>query len=146
MWLAAGSSTGQDDKVGAEVAMRIRLTLLVSLVCVGPLLLLHAQNKTKVPGAQDILAGTIAALETEGLLHAEQVDKTKTSIDQEASQKLSKRRSRQIYFVHVFLRDGARIDAFAVRDNSPIVEQSGLVVYVVSKVLQPDGKPVPPRQ
>ena len=82
--------------------MRIRSTSLAGLVCVGPLLLLHGQNKTKAPGAQDILAETIRALETEGLLHAEQVDKTKTSIKQEASQKLSKRRSRQVYFVRLF--------------------------------------------
>jgi len=81
--------------------MRIRSTSLAGLVCVGPLLL-HGQNKTKAPGAQDILAETIGALETEGLLHAEQVDKTKTSIKQEASQKLSKRRSRQVYFVRLF--------------------------------------------
>jgi hypothetical protein len=126
--------------------MRISLTMLVGLVCIGPLPLVHAQNITKAPGAQDILAGTIGALETEGLLHAEQVDKTKTLIEQKASQKLSKRRSRQIYFVQVFLRDGARIEAIAVRDNSSIVEESGLVIYVVSKVLQPDGKPVPQPQ
>jgi high-affinity K+ transport system ATPase subunit B len=122
--------------------MRISLTLLVSLVCIGPLVQMHAHNKTKAPGAQDILAGTRAALEIEGLLHAEQVDTAK-SIEQRASQKLSKRRSRQIYFVRVVLRDGANIDAIAVRDNSTITEESGLIVYVVSKVLQPDGKPVP---
>ncbi|HXA84136.1 MAG TPA: hypothetical protein VNZ47_03610 [Candidatus Dormibacteraeota bacterium] len=126
--------------------MRIGLTWLVGLICIGPLLQVHAQNKTKAPGAQDILAGTIGALETNGLLHVEQVDTAKTSIEQEASQKLSKHRSRQIYFVHVVLRDGAKIDAIAVRDNSPIAEESGLVVYVVSKVLQPDGKPVPQPQ
>jgi hypothetical protein len=127
----------------AEVAMRIGLTWLVGLVCIGPLLLVHAQNKTKAPGAQDILAGTVGALETEGLLHAEQVDKSKTSIEQKASQKLSKRRSRQIFFVHIVLHDGAKTDAIAMRDNSSMVEESGLVIYVVSKVLQPDGKPVP---
>lgn len=125
--------------------MRIGLALLVSLVCICPLRLMHAQNKTKAPGAQDILAGTIRALETEGLLHDEQVDTAKTSIEQGASQKLSKRKSRQIYFVHVVLRDGANVEAIAMRDNSSIEEESGLTVYVVSKVLQPDGKPVPRR-
>jgi hypothetical protein len=140
------SPPGEGDKVGAEAAMRISLTMLVGLVCIGPLLLVHAQNKTKAPGAQDILAGTIGALEAEGMLQAEQIDKTRTSIEQKASQKLSKRRSRQIYLVHVLLRDGAKIEAFAVKDNSPIVEESGLVIYVVSKVLQPDGKPVPQPQ
>jgi hypothetical protein len=123
--------------------MRIGLTWLVGLVCIGTLLPVYAHNKTKAPSAQEILEGTIGALETEGLLHAEQVDPAKTSIEQSASQKLSKRRSRQIYFVHVILRDGANIDAIAVRDNSSIVEQSGLIVYVVSKILQPDGKPLP---
>jgi hypothetical protein len=126
--------------------MKMRLTLLVSFICIGPLALVNAQNRTKAPGAQDIIAGTIGALETEGLLHAEQVDKTQTWIEQKASQKLSKRRSRQIYFVEVFLRDGARIEAIAVRDNSSIEEESGLVIYVVSKILQPDGKPVPQPQ
>jgi len=126
--------------------MRMGLALLVSLVCIGPLLLMHAQNKTKVPDSHDILAGTIGALETEGLLHAEQVDTTKTSIELGASQKLSKRKSRQIFFVHVVLRDSANIEAIAVGDNSSIAEESGLVVYVVAKVLQPDGKPVPQPQ
>jgi hypothetical protein len=137
------ATCGKTTKLVPEAAMRISLTMLVGLVCVGPLLLVHAQNKTKAPGAQDILAGTIAALETDGLLHAEQVDKTRTSIEQKASQKLNKRRSRQIYFVHVRLLDGAKIEAFAMRDNSSVVEESGLVIYVVSKVLQPDGKPEP---
>jgi len=122
------------------------LALVVSLVCIGPLLLMHAQNKTKVPDAHDILAGTIGALETEGLLHAEQVDTAKTSIELGASQKLSKRKSRQIFFVHVILHDSTNIEAIAVGDNSSIAEESGLVVYVVAKVLQPDGKPVPQPQ
>jgi hypothetical protein len=126
--------------------MKIGLTLSVILICIGPLVLVHAKNKTKAPGAQDILAGTIGALETEGLLHAEQVDAAKTSIEQLASQKLSKRRSRQTYLVHVVLRGGENIDAFAVRANSSIAEESGLIVYVVSKILQPDGKPVPQPQ
>ena len=122
------------------------LALVVSLVCIGPLLLMHAQNKTKVPDSHDILAGTIGALETEGLLHAEQVDTAKTSIELGASQKLSKRKSRQIFFVHVILHDSTNIEAIAVGDNSSIAEESGLVVYVVAKVLQPDGKPVPQPQ
>jgi hypothetical protein len=125
--------------------MRIALTWLVGLVCIGTLVPVYAHNNIKVPSAHEILEGTIGALETEGLFHAEQVDLAKTSIEQRASQKLSKHRSRQIYFVFVVLRDGANIDAIAVRDNSPIAEQSGLFVYVVSKILQPDGKPVPPR-
>jgi hypothetical protein len=122
--------------------MRIGLTLLLSLVCISPLVQVQAE-KTKIPGAQDVLAGTIGALETEGLLHADRVDTAKTSIEQRASQKVSNRRSRQIYFVQVILRDGAEIDAFAVRDNSPIAEESGLIVYLISKILQPDGQPVP---
>lgn len=126
--------------------MRIGLALLVSLVCMVPLQVMHAQNKTKAPGAQDILAGAIGALETEGLLQTKQVDTAKTSIELAASQKLSKRKSRQIYFVHVVLRDGANIEAIARRDNSSIEEESGLFVYVVAKVLQPDGKPVPQPQ
>jgi len=119
---------------------------VVILVCIGPCTQVQGHAKVEIPNVHDILAGTIGALEAEGMLHAEQVDKTKIWIEQKASQKLSNRRSRQIYFVEVVLLDGTKIDAFAVRDNSPIVEQSGLVVYVVSKVLQPDGKPVPARQ
>src|SRR5204863_418264 len=65
---------------------------------------------------------------------------------QVAAQKLSTRRLRQLYLVTFFLRNGEKAEAIAERDESPIDEESGLAVYVVSKVLQPDGKPVPPRQ
>jgi hypothetical protein len=80
------------------------------------------------------------------LVHADQVDPDRTWTGQLASQKLPKRRSRQIYYVEFFMRSGEKVNAIAVRDESPIVEESGLMVYVVSRVLQPDGKPVPPRQ
>lgn len=126
--------------------MKLSLMFLVSLICICLLVQAHARDKAKDPGAHDILAGTIGALESEGLLHAEQIDAAKTSIEQLASQNLNKRRSRQTYLVHVVLRDSANIEAIAVRDNSSIAEESGLIVYVVSKVLQPDGKPVPQPQ
>ena len=93
-----------------------------------------------------VIAGTINALEAGGFLLREQLDPAKTWRTQLASQKLNKRRSRQIYFVQFSLRNGQTVEAIAVKDNSSIPEQSGLVVYTVSKILQPDGHPEPMRK
>lgn len=124
--------------------------LLVISVAVGVSAQHQRQYETKKDGDYgrdgSIIEGTLGALQTEGLIRTEQVDPAKTWIIQLASQKLSKRKSRQLYLVEFFLRSGQKVEAIARRDQSPIVEESGLVVYVVSKILQPDGVPVPPRQ
>jgi hypothetical protein len=63
-----------------------------------------------------------------------------------ASQKFGKSRKRRVYLIVFSLRDDQKIQVVAESDESPVPEQSGLFVYIVSKILQPDGKPVPPRQ
>jgi hypothetical protein len=120
--------------------MRTVLMLLFILIAVG------ASGQFFVGSEREsLVAGTLGALEAEGLIHAGQANPAKTWISQLTSQKLGSRRSRQIYFVQFLLSNGENVDAIAVRTKSPIPEESGLVVYVVSKVLQPDGKAVPLR-
>jgi len=45
------------------------------------------------------------------------------------------------------LRSGENISAIADIDYSPVPDMNmGPVVYAISKVLQPEGKPGPPKQ
>jgi hypothetical protein len=92
-----------------------------------------------------VIEGTLAALESDGLVHAKDVDQTKMWSKQIASQKVSRKESRKIFLVEFSLRNGETIEAIAKWDNSPMPERSGLVIYVISKTLQPDGVPTPPR-
>jgi hypothetical protein len=112
--------------------------LLFFLIAIGASTQVQDGNKKKGAGDPkndgDVIAGTLGALQTEGLVHADQVDPDRTWTGQLASQKLPKRRSRQIYYVEFFMRSGEKVNAIAVRDESPIVEESGLMVYVVSRV------------
>jgi hypothetical protein len=132
-----------------EATVRTILMLLLISVAVRASTPVQEQYERKGPGGsrQDaqIVAGTMDALQTEGLIHTEQVDAARTRMTRLSSQKLSHRRSRQIYYVQFFMRNGENVNAIAVRDESRIAEESGLVVYVVSKTLKPDGKAVPPR-
>lgn len=102
------------------------------------------------PGGPDpdrsIAAGTLFALQNEGIIHAGQGAAAKPWMRRLASQKLGDRKSRRVYLVVFSLPGGEDVAAIAVEDKSSIPEQSGLVVYAVSKILQPDGKPVPPRR
>jgi hypothetical protein len=132
--------------VAFEASMRAAWIMLAISFSVGA----SAQIQTKKAEGSgrypDIVQRTAVALEAEGLIRPEQVDPSRTEITQVSSQKLSKTHSRQMYFVEFLLRNGGRIEAIARHDESPIPEESGFVVYVVSKILQPDGKPVPPSQ
>jgi len=129
--------------------MRIALKALFALAVFCLLAQCYGQRNNDVGSHEphaDLVRGTLGALETEGLLKVDEVDTSKTWTRQLAFQKLSKRRSRQIYLVMFSLRNGESVNAIAVQDESPIPEESGLVVYVLSRILQPDGKPVPPRR
>jgi len=95
---------------------------------------------------RSVAAGTLSALEAEGIIESAKTATVQTWMRQLASQKFGKSRIRRVYLIIFSLRDGQKVQAVAESDESPVPEQSGLVVYVVSKVLQPDGKPVPPRQ
>jgi hypothetical protein len=92
-----------------------------------------------------IAEGVLGALMSEGLIRADEVDLSKTQTTQLGSRKLGKHRCRHVYSVDVFRRNGENVATIAIYDEAPEVEQSGLVVDVVSKVLQPDGKPTPPQ-
>lgn len=125
-------------KRAAKISMLV-LTLLALEV--------SAQEQHQSVGSHadsSIVTGTLAALQADGLIRAEQVDRT--WVAELASQKLDERRTRRIHLVTFTLRSGEEVEAIARSEQSPIVEQTGLVVYVISKVLQPDGKPVPAHQ
>ncbi len=53
---------------------------------------------------------------------------------------------RHVYLLAFSLDDGKKVEAIAQQDTSSTPEESGLVVYVISRILQPDGKPVPARR
>jgi hypothetical protein len=101
----------------------------------------HAQVRATAPDA--VIRGTLAALTSEGLVQANDVDKTWS--EEIASQKLSRDTSRKVFLVEFQLHSGGKIRAVANWNVSAMPEQSGLIVYVVSQILQPDGKPTPPQ-
>ena len=95
---------------------------------------------------RSVAAGTLLALEDEGIIEPAKAATVKIWMRQLASQEFGKGRVRRVYFIVFSVRDGQNVNAVAESDESPVSEQSGLIVYVVSKVLQPDGKAVPPRR
>ncbi len=124
--------------------MRIILSFLLITSLTVPVFAQRQNQSGDADKRDSIAAGTSSALQNEGLIRAEEV--VNTRVTELASQKLSAHRSRRIYLVTFTLRSGGKLEAIALVDKSPVVEQSGLVVYVVSKVLQPDGVPMPPRR
>lgn len=102
-----------------------------------------AQAKTTAP--TEVIQGALKALQSEGLIHADDVDATKTWSEEIASQTVEQRDAlRKVYLLQFQSRRGEMIRAIAKWDTSPIPERSGLVIYVISQILQPDGIPTPP--
>lgn len=97
--------------------MRITPILLFRLIAIGASTQVQEDYEKKGAGDpkkdKDVIAGTLGALQTEGLIHADQVERTWTG--QLASQKLSSRRSRHIYHVQLFMRSGEKVNTIAVR-------------------------------
>ena len=86
--------------------------------------------------------GTLAVLKDAGLVDTGQIASTYTT--RLASEKENKYLWHQLYYVEFKLRTGATVQAIAAVDESPIADmRSGPAVYVVSKILQPEGKPTP---
>jgi hypothetical protein len=76
------------------------------------------------------------------LIHEGEVDSAATRTTRFASERVSKYLWHQVYMVRFELRSGEVVSAIASIDYSPIADMNmGPVVYVVSKVLQPEGKP-----
>lgn len=87
---------------------------------------------------------TLLVLQDGGLVDAGQIDESGTQTEQLASEKVGKNLWNQIYFVRFKLRTGKAVEAIARVSASSVPDmRSGPVVYVVSKVLQPEGKPGP---
>lgn len=90
---------------------------------------------------------TLNVLQGGGLLDAGQIDESGTRAERLASEKVGKDLWNQIYFVRFKLRTGKTVEAIArVSASSAPDMRSGPVVYVVSRVLQPEGKPEPVQQ
>ncbi len=90
---------------------------------------------------------TMMALEDAGVLQHTEVDVTATRTRRLASERLSKYMWHQLYFVTFRLNNGDTVSAIADIDYSPIADMNmGPIVYAVSKTLQPDGKPEPPKR
>jgi len=90
---------------------------------------------------------TKTVLENEGVLHDADVDETGTWTRRLGSEQLSKYLWHQAYFVTFKLKSGNSVSAIAEIKYSTISDMNmGPIVYVVSKVLQPEGKPEPAKK
>jgi hypothetical protein len=75
-----------------------------------------------------------------------QIDPTQTRTARLASEKIGENLWNQIYLVSFELRTGGTVEAIArVSASTDANMRSGPAVYVVSKVLNPEGKTEPPR-
>jgi hypothetical protein len=125
------------------------MMLLTTLVlCVSAV----AQSKSEDNNGPDLSGGwptamTLDVLRQEGLIDAGQIDSTGTQTTRLASQKVGNDLWTQVYSVRFKLRTGKKVEAIAVVSASPVADmRSGPVVYVVSRVLNPEGKPEPAKR
>jgi hypothetical protein len=87
---------------------------------------------------------TLSVLQDEGLIPSGQIITTATWTDRLVSERLGKHMWHQLYLVRYKLPSGEEVSAIADIDYSPMPDMNmGPVVYVVSKILQPEGKPEP---
>ena len=87
---------------------------------------------------------TLATLQQAGLLDATQIDPTGTWTYLLVSERVHEDVWNQLYIVQFHLRTGGTFQTMALFTASTIPDvSSGPVVYVVSKVLNPEGKPYP---
>lgn len=125
---------------------------LVCIVCIVLCATGLGQSRSKDKLGPDLSGSwpttmTMRVLAGEGLFNQNDVDQTATRTRRLASERLSKYMWHQLYFVTFKLRSGEEISAIADIDYSPIPDMNmGPVVYAVSKVLQPEGKPEPPKR
>jgi hypothetical protein len=90
---------------------------------------------------------TLGVLQHARLIDEGQIDRASTSTMRISSERVGRNLWHQAYFVRYKLKIGRTIQAIAVVDASPIADmRSGPIVYVISQVLQPEGKPEPPNR
>lgn len=135
------------NRIPCEALMaKTRILLLISLMlCVSS----AAQFKSEDNKGPNLSGSwpttmTLRVLQDAGLIDAGQIDSSGTQTVRLGSEKVGKNLWHQFYFVRFRLRTGNTVEAIAVIDASTVADmRSGPAVYVVSKVLNPDGKPLP---
>jgi hypothetical protein len=127
--------------------VKSRILLIISLMLRGSV---GGQFKPENDKGPDLIGSwpttmTLRVLEDAGLVDAGQIDPSGTETAQVGSEKVGKNLWSQLYFVRFRLRTGNTVQAIAAVNTSTAADmRSGPVVYVVSKILNPEGKPEPP--
>ncbi|MGC2832283.1 MAG: hypothetical protein WB627_02670 [Candidatus Acidiferrum sp.] len=123
---------------------KLRVVLLISLALVLAVATKSNSRDDRGPDLSGKWPTTMTAkvLQNESLLDPRQIVSTWTR--RLASERTAKDVWTQVYFVQFKLHTGNTVVAIALVDESPAPDmRGGPLVYVVSKVLQPDGKPTP---
>jgi hypothetical protein len=108
-----------------------------------------AQNKFRDDKGPDLRGKwptimTLYVLQDAGLLDSKLIDPSRTETTLLGSETVGKNLWNQFYFVSFRMRNGSTVQAIARVNASPIKDmRSGPVVYVISKILNPEGKPLP---
>ncbi len=127
---------------------KTRLLLLLFVISISA----SAQSKPDDDKGPDLSGSwpttyTLEVLKDAGLVKPEQVDATKTHTLRLASEKVGNDLWNQMYLVTFTLRNGSTIKAIAhVNASSDPDMRNGPAVYVVSKVLNPEGRPAPAKR
>ena len=127
---------------------KLLLSIVFVIICASAV----GQAKADKSKGPDLSGGwptttTLDVLKEAGLIHEGDVDTSATKTTRFTSERLSKYLWHQLYFVRLKLRSGDTVLAIADVDYSPIADMNmGPVVYVVSRVLQPEGKPEPTKR
>jgi len=118
------------------------LLLVVTLVINVPAIARSQAEKTHGPNCIEWPTNmTFAHLKNAGLADNYSVDFSKTKTARLASEKIGKDLWHQVYHVTFTKKSGDVIDAIAVHDASQEeCSMTGVEVFVVSKVLNPEGK------
>lgn len=84
---------------------------------------------------------TFVHLKNAGLADNRNIDFSKTKTVRLASERIGKGLWRQVYHVTYTKTSGEKIDAIAIHDASDAeCSETGVQVFVISKILNPEGK------
>lgn len=119
-----------------------RLLFIVILIISVPAIAQSQVEKTHGPNCIEWPTNmTFAHMKNAGLADNYSIDFSKTKTVRLASEKIGKDLWHQVYRVTFTKKSGDVIEAIAVHDASQDeCSMTGVVVYVVSKVLNPEGK------